>query len=249
VRLGHACAASVVLAGLLDAVPQPLFVAHRSPRAWQLADGSGRVVACLLSPGSLRLPHAFLVPFGLPLEGTPSIFVGAGRLSIDGSELAVTRWWSPARPRHAELADRIDSRAARTLLRTWRSQLGGGEGLTPYADDVLCGALVALLAAGDTAGAELAHAVAAALLEATTTATSAGLLRQAAGGRCIDELAAYLSSLTGDGSEVRRLAALEGVGHSSGRGMAEGVRLVVGPLRADPMARPVHLDPGTGAAA
>ncbi|MDQ1649262.1 MAG: hypothetical protein QOG60_1319, partial [Frankiaceae bacterium] len=108
------------------------------------------------------------------------------------------------------------------------SRLGAGDGLTPYADDVICGALITLLAAGHPAGAELAGAVDSADLEAATTATSAGLLRQAVHGRCIDALAGYLASLTSDeAARGRCLARLEEVGHSSGRGMAEGVLMVL----------------------
>jgi hypothetical protein len=154
--------------------------------------------------------------------------MGGGVLNVDGTEVGVARWWSPSAPRLTDIADRVDERAARDLLRTWRSRLGEGDGLTPYADDVLCGGLVALLAAGHPLGARLAAAVDAADLEAATTATSAGLLRQAVRGRCIDALAAYLSALRSEPAEVGRCrVALEAIGHSSGRGMAEGVSRVL----------------------
>jgi Protein of unknown function (DUF2877) len=245
VRAG--CAASVALAPLLDGPRRALYVAHRSDSAWQLRAGaaSGRVVACLLAPGSLRLPHGVVVPFGLPPGAPESVSVGGGVLNVDGTVAGVARWWSPSAPRLPDLADRVDERAARDLLRTWRSRLGEGDGLTPYADDVLCGGLVALLAAGHPLGARLAAAVDAADLEAATTAISAGLLRQAVHGRCIDALAAYLSALRRAPAEVARWrAALEGVGHSSGRAMVEGVSRV---LRAD--ARPVGRSRRTAGAA
>jgi hypothetical protein len=236
VRAG--CAASVALAPLLDGPRRALYVAHRSDSAWQLRDGarSGRVVACLLAPGSLRLPHGVVVPFELPTGEPSSLSMGERVLSVDGVEVGVARWWSPSVPRLTDLADRVDEHAATDLLRTWRSRLGEGEGLTPHADDVLCGSLVTLLASGHPLAAQLASAVDAADLEAATTATSAGLLRQAVHGRCIDALATYLSALTGEAADAQhsRRAALEAVGHSSGRGMAEGVsrvvRTVVGPL-------------------
>jgi hypothetical protein len=222
------CAASAALAPLVEGPPRPLAVAHASTAAWQLADASGRVVACLLSPRSLRLPHGIVVSSPLP-DGRPvPVELGAGRLHIGDDEHRVARWWRPAEPRHADLYDRIDERAAAVVLRTWRSRLGAGDGLTPYADDVICGTLVTLLAAGHPAGAELAAAVDAAELESATTATSAGLLRQAADGRCIDALAGYLASLKSD--EAARghcLTRLEEIGHSSGRGMAEGVHTVL----------------------
>jgi hypothetical protein len=222
------CAASVALAPLVDGPPLPLAVAHGSTTVWQLADASGRVVACLLSPRSLRLPHGIVVSSPLA-DGRPvPVWLGAGRLRIGDDEHRVTRWWRPAAPRHADLYDVIDERAATGVLRSWRSRLGAGDGLTPYADDVICGALITLLAAGHPAGAELAGAVDSVDLEAATTATSAGLLRQAVHGRCIDALAGYLASLTSDeAARGRCLARLEEVGHSSGRGMAEGVHMVL----------------------
>ncbi len=222
------CAASAGLAPLVDGPPQRLAVTHASTAAWQLADSSGRVVACLLSPRSLRLPHGIVVSSPLP-DGRPvPVELGAGRLRIGDDEHRVARWWRPAEPRRADLYDCIDERAATVVLRTWQARLGAGDGLTPYADDVICGTLVTLLAARHPAGAELAAAVDAAELEGATTATSAGLLRQAVDGRCIDALAVYLASLKGDeAARGRCLARLEEIGHSSGRGMAEGVHTVL----------------------
>jgi hypothetical protein len=226
------CAASAALAPLLDGPSRPLEVAQGSTTVWQLADASGRIVACLLSPRSLRLPHGIVVSSPLPGRRPVPVSLGAGRLRIGDDEHRVARWWRPAQPRHTDLQDRIDERAAAVVLRTWRSRLGAGDGLTPYADDVICGALITLLAAGHPVGAELAAAVDGADLEVATTATSAGLLRQAAHGRCIDALAGYLASLTRDEAvRDRCMARLEDVGHSSGRGMAEGVHTVLPGVR------------------
>jgi Protein of unknown function (DUF2877) len=218
------CVASGMLAPLVDAPHQRLRIAHRSPSTWQLAESSGRVVACIAAPGAVRFPLAFLVPTGLPAVAAPTVDVGAGELVVDGLRLDVTRWWSPPRPRLARFELAVDDIAAETMLRGWRDRLGTGGGLTPYADDVLCGALVTLLAIGHPAGTELASAVDVTDLETVTTATSAALLRAATSGRCIDQLAGYLEALAGDPDELRRRrSALEAVGHSSGRGMVEGV--------------------------
>ena len=75
--------------------------------------------------------------------------------------------------------------------RTARSRTG----LTPYADDVICGALVTLRATGHPAWPRLAQDIAGADLERATTATSAALLRTACEGWCIDELADLLRCL------------------------------------------------------
>jgi Protein of unknown function (DUF2877) len=244
VRERTGCAASAALVPLVDGPPRPLAVAHGSMTAWQLADASGRVVACVLSPRSLRLPHGIVVSSPLPDGGPVPVSLGAGRLRIGDDEHRVVRWWRPAAPHHADLYDSVDECAATAVVRSWPSRLGAGDGLTPYADDVLCAALITLLAAGHPAGAELAAAVDRADLEAATTATSAGLLRQAVHGRCIDALAGYLASLTSDAAARNRcLVKLEEVGHSSGRGMAEGVHTVL------PGARPARRSSHTTTAA
>jgi hypothetical protein len=228
------CVASEMLAPLVDAPRQRLRIAHRSPSTLQLAESSGRVVACIAAPGAVRFPHAFLVPIELPAIAAPTVDVGAGELVVDGLRLDVTRWWSPPRPRLTRLGLAVDDAAAETMLRRWRDRLGTGGGLTPYADDVLCGALVTLLAIGHPAGSELAAAVDVTDLETMTTATSAALLRAATSGRCIDQLAGYLEAMAGDPDELRRRrSALEAVGHSSGRGLVEGVGRIVRTARGE----------------
>jgi hypothetical protein len=223
-----------MLAPLLDGPRQPLKIAHRSSYAWQLVESSGRVVACIAAPGAVRFPHAFLVPFELPAARSPTVTIGAGELVVDGMRLDVTRWWSPPRPRLSRFELVLDDAGVETMLRGWRGRLGRGAGLTPYEDDVLCGALVTLLAVGHPAGTRLAEAVDETDLEAATTATSAALLRSAATGRCIDQLAGYLGALTGGADELRRRrSALEAVGHSSGRGLVEGVGRIIRTDRGD----------------
>jgi Protein of unknown function (DUF2877) len=250
------CAASLAVAPLLDGPLRRVHVLHRSTAGWQLADDQGRVVAYLTSPGTLRLPHAVVVPNDVlapqkparphpPAADSTAVSLGAGQVHVGTVRLRVARWWRPARPRVLDLASWVDCDGLGSLLRTWRSELGRGDGLTPYADDVLCGSLVALLAAGHPAGTELAAAVDAADLEVATTATSAGLLRQAVHGLCIDQLAQYLVSLPRSRAEQEsRQAALADVGHSSGRGLIEGVHRVItagAPLRQPPV------DPSGGA--
>jgi hypothetical protein len=104
--------------------------------------------------------------------------------------------------------------------------LGRGGGLTPYGDDILCGALVALRAAGAPAASLLSQRLTAARLEQRTTAVSAALLRLAADGWCIDQLAAYLHAQAAGVEISAARAALLEVGGSSGRGLLQGVHLV-----------------------
>ncbi|MGH3447044.1 MAG: hypothetical protein ACRDP4_05415, partial [Nocardioidaceae bacterium] len=57
-----AVVASTICLPLLDAPRRELTVAHRGSTAWQLADISGRVVACVSTPDAVRLPHTLIVP-------------------------------------------------------------------------------------------------------------------------------------------------------------------------------------------
>jgi hypothetical protein len=117
--------------------------------------------------------------------------------------------------------------------------LGRGPGLTPTGDDVLAAALVTLHALGSPIGARLADAVRSRAPGATTT-VSAALLRHAAEGRCIPQLADLLSVVGGatshpsteasaDHAETlpRAAGALLAVGNCSGAGLLHGVLVAV----------------------
>jgi hypothetical protein len=209
--------ASALLAPLLDGPAQSLSVAHRSRSAWQLADEQGRVVLSVITAQAIRLPHAVVVP-SFPW-GSPPISAGDGSLGWDGLRIPVARWFQPARPSVPSLLDRLDPASVDAFARRWPESIGRGDGLTPYADDVVCGGLVALSAAGHPVAEAIAEEIHRAPLERQTTATSAALLRMAARGYCVDPLARFLE----DPTPASR-AALTTVGHSSGRGLLEGVR-------------------------
>jgi hypothetical protein len=103
-------------------------------------------------------------------------------------------------------------------------RVGLGDGLTPYADDVLCGWLAVRRAAGRGTPAVDAAVRAA---SSRTTLLSATLLDCALHGEVLPELAAYLRAL-GTPEQARCEAALAGIGESSGRGLLEGARLALG---------------------
>lgn len=225
--------ASLLLAPWLDGPTRSLHVVHRSRLSLSLAEDSGRVAFSVMFPAAVRLPYACVVA---SRAGSSSSFsVGGGVLAWGEDEASsvqyrTTRWWQPARPApvdHPGLGEAVDTAAVHRLTRTWRDLVGRGPGLTPYADDVLCGALVALHAAGHVAAAELAHAVNTSDLEAATTATSASLLRAACEGWCIDELAHYLRALARSEDLTSTGQALSRVGSSSGLGLLQGVATVV----------------------
>jgi hypothetical protein len=95
----------------------------------------------------------------------------------------------------------------------------------------LAGALVTLAALGSPMTALLGQAVLAAAPDATTT-VSAGLLRHAAAGECIPQLADVLTAVGGTtepaaGALPRAAGALLAVGHCSGAGLLHGVLVAV----------------------
>lgn len=219
--------ASTLVRSLLDGAVRPLRAVDRTSTAWQLCDHTGRVVACLGASSGWRLPYAFVVD-ALPAADA-ELSVGAGALNIDGQCLRPRRWWRPARPVLRSLP--VRPTAISGVASRWRDELGRGPGLTPYADDVICGSLVAFAAAD--VGSELRTAVAAYDLERRTTAVSAALLRLACDGWCIDEVAGYLTALEANaggrpGADlIERRGRLLAVGHSSGRGLLRGIDSVL----------------------
>ena len=118
----------------------------------------------------------------------------------------------------------VDARAPASLETTEvREQIGRGDGLTPYGDDVLCGRLAVHRAAG-VATPEVDAEVRAHLHR--TTLLSSTLLDCAMHGEAIPEFAAYLAAV-GTPAEDTGAATLAAVGHSSGRGLLEGARLAL----------------------
>lgn len=225
--------ASALLAPLFDGPPRSLHVIHRCASACQLADNTGVVRACAVTAAALRFPHAVVLQL---LPDGASLAVGDGLLRWGGATFAVARWWRPARPRLPALRSRLRDVPLDDLVGSWRDRLGEGPGLTPYADDVLCGVLVSLHAAGHPRADALSAQVLATPLKHSTSATSAALLRLAAGGWCIDAVADYLTALASgvDLAPVERTLRL--VGSSSGLGLLEGIAAVVGEAPVDQVA-------------
>jgi hypothetical protein len=182
--------------------------------------------------------------------------VGKGNLIVAGASFRVTRWWRPPRPRGlgaiaparvaaavrwltGRVADPLDGQGRAAVadlvhaLQMGSSPdaavarlLGRGPGLTPTGDDVLAGALVSLNALGAPAARLLAAAVAASAPDATTT-VSVALLRHAARGECIPQLADLLEAVAHGADSAsplpRAAGALLAVGHCSGAGLLHGV--------------------------
>jgi hypothetical protein len=246
-------AASVSVAGLIAGPQRRVEVAAVTSRAVYLATGDPESPAlCLAGPQAVRVPCALVVnrlPGAVAVAEVGSVgSVGSGTISLGSFEGRVARWWRPPRPRGlvadqlravaGELGHRVpampdpDAAAVGDLVRTLAAGapptadvlrlLGLGPGLTPFGDDVLAGLLVTLGALGSPAFGRLADAVCA-LAPTRTTFVSAALLRHAARGECVPQLAAALTAGR-DGSPVTKaIDALLDVGHTSGAGLGHGV--------------------------
>jgi hypothetical protein len=234
-------AADVVLAGLLDVPPVPARVVVATPLAAYARCGDALVG--VLAPPAVRVPGSLVVPPRLveTLQPGDELLVGGGVVVAAGVRLAVRRWWDSAVARiqpapwapdllapegvpdavraGAQLLHEAlgDGREVRDAI---RGLIGLGPGLTPAGDDVVAGALVALVAAGDL---ERAAPVVDAVRPCRhrTTALSAALLDHAAAGRAVPQLARYLHAP----ADPAALAALLAVGGTSGPALAAGARI------------------------
>jgi hypothetical protein len=209
-------AVSDAVAAALTGPRRAVRVEAVTPHAVYLATGDPDCPAlCLADRAAIRVPCALVV------DRVPALAVGDrgeagdGELRLSGFHGRVARWWRPPRPRRVSAA-LLSMEPFTAAPLDVGALLGRGPGLTPFGDDVLAGALVTLGARGAPAFEPLAAEVRA-LAPTRTTFVSAALLHHAARGECVAELAAFL---TGTGT----VDALLAVGHTSGAGLAQGVR-------------------------
>jgi hypothetical protein len=209
-------------------------------------------VATATAPG---LPHVLRTNLAILSDlvssgAAPTAYVESGSLHLGGRALVAGRLVdvraprldmariptaSPAaamgtpRSRGAGLVptpDAVDSFPREIDAAAVAAMVGRGDGLTPLGDDVLSGWLIAHRAAGVSTPA-VDDAVRRALPRTTTL--SATLLECALAGECPDLVAGYLGAL-GTPDERAARAALGGLGHSSGAGLAHGVDVALATL-------------------
>jgi hypothetical protein len=238
-------AAPAALTGLLCGPARTAVVRGVFPTAVYL--DTGDEVVALVTSDALRLPCALVLaapsgdrPFAT-IGADDVAAIGAGSVVVADRQFLVRRWWRPARlrplqpgPRLAARADALEAVLAKLPplpaelpadRRSWRPRtlVGLGLGLTPAGDDVLAAMLLTLSAVPGTATAIAALVAETAPLLTRTTALSATLLRHAAEGRGIPEVARLLDALAGSGDLEAPTARLLAVGHSSGTALAHGV--------------------------
>ena len=200
----------------------PCAVATRLERLEELFDGE-------------RLP---------PIGGAISLGAGAARLA--GTDIRIGRFLNfQMRPFSLDAAPQMRARLTELLgvpaseelsekdltglshhpAAALPSVLGKGTGLTPFGDDVVCGLLATLLAAG-VPGARDLRERALELAAARTTPLSATLLRRAGAGDVLPAFARVVSDLsTGSDRLTASVSNLRAIGHTSGAGMLLGLHL------------------------
>lgn len=194
---------------------------------------------------------------GRPPAVGDEVQVGGGRLEWDGHRVRIVRYLDFSMPRidraaiagmRAGLAaiepdgpatDELTPHALYALRHVpadaLEEVLGRGSGLTPFGDDVVCGVLATLLAAGDPCAPPL-RARSRELAPRRTTALSATLLRRAGEGDVLTAFADVVRALTERSPDASTdaspdaaaaIAHLRAIGHTSGVGMLLGLRLAL----------------------
>jgi hypothetical protein len=246
-------AASLAIRPLLEGAPTAADMLGTSGSLIWLGVGADCVV--LSGDRTIRLPNGIQTPNPRRHRSpaTREAIVGRGAVVIDGLEFQIARWWDPTPrigavdlpallaglasvpppvgdPPAGDLEDALGSRDPAKIVDAAKPLLGRGDGLTPFGDDVLAGAVSAFRLFGDglgdrSAGSSLDRCTARllALARGSTTLLSASLLRHALAGRVAAPVGPFLAALAGRGDVAATRAAVERIGHSSGTGLTVGI--------------------------
>lgn len=264
-------AVSPLVAGAVAGAVRPCPVLAAFPTCLYLGLGAHSDVLAVLASDALALP------IGLQLAepstalrwgvgAGDSVLVGAGRVRLPHAEFVASRLARPTRVRPGarrpgaagllpepgvlgELVGQLvaDALAGRRVEPGVQGLVGAGQGLTPSGDDALCGALLALVAAGSAIGpgggphvgralSTVRSAVRAAL--GRTTSLSAALLVAAGDGYATPEVTRLVAALQVGPTVAARsqdpsvavvaavadlLAPVLAIGHSSGHDLVSGL--------------------------
>lgn len=222
-----AASAPVRVAARLRKHPDsPVEIVHRGRHAIYL-DLRGR---CLGVVGSAAVAVPCALRLATPDLGalTPSAaWVRGGVLHLDDTAVRIGRLLDVSVPTQRTHPLEPTSRRVGPREQAMLADIGRGPGLTPEADDVLCGWLAIHRWAG-VATPELDAAVLSRL--DGTTLLSASLLECAVRGEVIPEFAAFVEALETP-PETDGAAALGRLGHTSGAALLRGARAAQSDLR------------------
>lgn len=207
-------AASPLTLGLLTGTPRPAVVLAAFPTALYLGLPEHATVLPVVTSDALVLPTAVRLPTPGPRDWGVAVGdvvnIGGYVISLPSHGIRVVRSWRPRQVTAAPmLPDCYDWSA---LL----DEVGLGEGLTPRADDVLCGALLAARALGLDLPTELPLT--------RTTSLSASLVAAAAKGYAVSTVVDHVTAVAAGCPDLAPTrAAVLGIGHTSGEALLEGV--------------------------
>lgn len=192
------------------------------------AIGRGPLNVIIDSTGPIPVPgDAVTVDISLAAQWVPSTELKESLLIPGKLHGEFARAWRGNNPAQAFLRW-IAKDAQRPAPRAANALIGLGPGLTPAGDDFVGGALIALRAAGRGALAGRVAAWALGLAGSGTGKISRAHLRCAAAGEGHEALHEFLRVLhQGRQAVERALAALSGIGHSSGLDAAAGALLAL----------------------
>ncbi|KGN42408.1 hypothetical protein N801_17250 [Knoellia aerolata DSM 18566] len=213
---------SPLVRGLVAGRLRPAVVLAAFPSALYLALADGDAghadVVAVVTSDALVLPTSILLatpsphPWGVVAGDV--VMLGGDVVALRGHGIRVVRSWRPRR---------VGTAAPSAATVDWRGLLadvGRGEGLTPRADDVLCGALLAARAVG-IAGPET-------LPLERTTSLSASLLVAASEGYAVSCVVDHVAAAVAGSPDVERTREqVLAIGHTSGAGLVEGIDLVL----------------------
>ncbi|KRE43828.1 oxamate carbamoyltransferase subunit AllH family protein [Knoellia sp. Soil729] len=210
-------AASPLTLDLVAGPSQQAVVLAAFPTALYLGRPEHAKVLPVVTRDALILPTALRLaepgPHDWGVDAGDVVTLGGGLVALPGHGIRVVRSWRPRRVT-------IGSPSAVTV--DWTSllaQVGRGEGLTPRADDVLCGALLAARALGVSLPATLPVE--------RTTSLSASLLEAAHAGYAVPAVIDHVTAVVaGSADTTSTREAVLAIGHTSGAGLLEGIDLV-----------------------
>jgi hypothetical protein len=258
---------SPLVAGAVARAVRSCPVLAAFPTCLYVGVGAHEEVLAVLTSDALFLPVGLRLadPSGRVRWGVvpgDAVLVGGGRVLLPDVEIVASRLARPARVRpgmpragaaaslpepgvlgqlvHEVVADAL---AGRPVGAGVRGLVGAGRGLTPSGDDALCGALLALVAAGSATGPRDGGVGAGRALSALrtavgqdlgrTTSLSAALLVAAGDGYAVPEVVRLVSALQGGAGQATSpeavaavadcLAPVLAIGHSSGHDLVSGL--------------------------
>lgn len=251
---GISAAASAELFGCLTNKPHIASIIGRN--RYVIWVESGSTIIAITRPDKLRLPNGIELSV---LDGQfkeivgEHLVLGNNQIGFQNGVATLVRWWNPRvylpsckkshltqriklaedqldRPNDHGLEAALSENNLSAFCKSVVALLGRGEGLTPWGDDLLLGAIAAMKTVntqnGCTSGIQQHSRIASFVLRqarARTNAISSSLLCYALSGSFAKPIIGFLRALVGQDRLDLAIDSLVRVGHSSGTAIAQGI--------------------------